>query len=157
MQYVPASAGFMTVLQQLRTCIETPKTNEWNKKHNINLSHLTLKSPYQGWTPRPVETLPAGRGGVPRPAPSCGEGGSPPRPAPLLKFRLLPRPTPPRGKKSFPVHPCFLSPIELLFLSSKLSFWPWRLPLSKSSQGVLAKRVAQLWEIYHWIFFMHKY
>ena len=25
---VPASAGFMTVLQQLRTCIETPKTNE---------------------------------------------------------------------------------------------------------------------------------
>ena len=37
MQYVPASAGFLTVLQQLRTCIETPKTNEWNKEHNIEL------------------------------------------------------------------------------------------------------------------------
>ena len=105
MQYVPASAGFMTVLQQLRTCIETPKTNEWNKEHNINLSHLTLQSPYQGWTPRPVGTLPEGRGGSP-PCPSCGEGGFP-APAPGLPRSTNLDSFPAPWKKSFPVHPCF--------------------------------------------------
>ena len=63
MQYVPASAGFMTVLQQLRTCIETPKTNEWNKEHNINLTLQYLSG---------MDALPDGKGGFPalaRPAP----------------------------------------------------------------------------------------
>ena len=42
---------------------------------------------YKGWTPRPVGNLPRGGGGVPRPAPRCGEGGfsAPARPVKIIK------------------------------------------------------------------------